>query len=55
MSFKKIKRGERIYCDEVENVRVNGKVVQKHLRYIGTIWTNPSTFPSIMSISATMP
>jgi hypothetical protein len=24
-----------IYYSEVENVRVNGKVVQKHIRYIG--------------------
>lgn len=37
MSFiRKIKRGGRIYLAEVENQRVNGKVVQKHLRYIGT-------------------
>ncbi|MCW6170963.1 MAG: hypothetical protein LVQ96_07305 [Thermoplasmatales archaeon] len=46
MSFKRrIKRGDRIYYDEVENVRVNGKVVQKHLRYIGTNPDEPTNFP----------
>jgi transposase len=36
MSFiRKIKKGEQIYLAEVENCRVDGKVVQKHLRYIG--------------------
>ena len=36
MSFiRKIKRGGAVYLAEVENVRVDGKVVQKHLRYVG--------------------
>jgi transposase len=36
MSFiRKIKRGNAVYLAEVENVRVGGKVVQKHLRYVG--------------------
>ncbi len=36
MSFvgKRKKKG-RIYLEEVENIRINGKVVQKHIRYIG--------------------
>ena len=46
MSFKrKIKRGDRIYYDEVENVMVSGKVVQKHLRCIGTNPDKPTSFP----------
>lgn len=36
MSFiRKIKRGEYTYLAEVENKWVKGKVVQKHLRYVG--------------------
>lgn len=36
MSFiRKIKRGESIYLAEVENVRIGGRVVQRHVRYIG--------------------
>ena len=36
MSFiRKIKRGDAVYLAEVENVRVDGKVVQRHLRYVG--------------------
>lgn len=36
MSYiRKRKRNGRIYLEEVESVRVNGKVVQKHIRYIG--------------------
>lgn len=37
MSFiKKSKRNGKIYLSEVENKWINGKCVQKHLRYIGT-------------------
>ncbi|GFP43214.1 hypothetical protein HKBW3C_02344, partial [Candidatus Hakubella thermalkaliphila] len=36
MSFiRKIKKGNSIYLAEVENQRIGGKVVQKHLRYVG--------------------
>ncbi len=36
MSFiRKIKRGEHIYLAEVENTWIDGKVVQKHIRYVG--------------------
>ena len=36
MSFtRKIRKGGKVYLAEVENHRINGKVVQKHLRYIG--------------------
>jgi hypothetical protein len=35
MSFiRKIKRGNDIYLAEVENKRVDGKVMQKHIRYV---------------------
>ena len=36
MSFiRKIKKGDKVYLAEVENQWVNGKCVQKHIRYIG--------------------
>lgn len=36
MSFiRKIKKGNYTYLAEVENKRINGKVVQKHIRYVG--------------------
>ena len=36
MSFiRKIKKGPKTYLAEVENVRVKGKTIQKHIRYIG--------------------
>lgn len=36
MSFtRKIKKNGKIYLAEVENKSINGKVVQKHLRYVG--------------------
>jgi transposase len=36
MSFiRKIKRDGKIYLAEVENIRVDGKVKQRHIRYVG--------------------
>ena len=36
MSFiKREKRNGKIYLSEVENIRIGGKVVQRHIRYIG--------------------
>lgn len=36
MSFiRKIRRGNRVYLAEVETKRVEGKVVQRHIRYVG--------------------
>jgi len=36
MSFiRKIKRGDSVYLAEVQNSWVDGKVVQKHIRYVG--------------------
>jgi hypothetical protein len=36
LSFiRRIKKGKNIYLAEVENKWINGKCVQKHLRYIG--------------------
>ena len=36
MAFiRKIKKNGRIYLAEVENVRIDGKVVQRHVRYVG--------------------
>lgn len=32
----KRRRGDRVYYEEVENVRVDGKPVQRFIRYIGT-------------------
>ena len=36
MSFiREIKRGDKIYLAEVRNKRVEGKIIQEHIRYIG--------------------
>jgi len=36
MSFiRKIKRGDKVYLAEVETCRIDGKVVQRHIRYVG--------------------
>ncbi len=36
MSFiRKIKKGDSVYLAEVENRRIGGKVIQKHIRYVG--------------------
>jgi len=36
MTFiRRIKKGNAVYLAEVENRRVNGKVVQRHVRYVG--------------------
>lgn len=36
MSFiRRIRRGNAVYLAEVENARVGGRVVQKHIRYVG--------------------
>ena len=38
MSFiKKIKKNGRIYLAEVENKWIDGKSVQKHIRYVGKL------------------
>lgn len=43
--IRKIKKGEKIYYQEVENKWINGKTVQKHIRYIGKDRASPSTIP----------
>ena len=49
MSYiRKIKRGNKTYLAEVESTRVNGKVVQKHLRYVGREVNNKT----VISISS---
>ena len=36
MSFiRKIKKGKNVYFAEVENKRIDGKIVQRHVRYVG--------------------
>jgi len=36
MSFiRKIKKGKNVYLAEVENKRIDGKIVQHHIRYVG--------------------
>ena len=46
MSFIRAKKvGDKIYYSEVENRKVNGKVVQKHIRYIGKDKVKPSSIP----------
>ena len=36
MSFiRKVRRGDKVYLQEVESQRINGKVVQRYIRYVG--------------------
>jgi len=50
MSFiRKRKRNGRVYLEEVENVRIDGKVVQKHLKYIGREADNQTVLSSSIS------
>ncbi len=50
MSFtRRIKKGDHIYLAEVENKWVNGKVVQKHIRYIGKEVDGKTILSSSMS------
>lgn len=45
MSFvRKIKQRGKIYYAEVENVWIDGKCVQKHIRSLGTDPDNPTNF-----------
>ena len=46
MSFiRAIKKGDKTYYQEVENKWINGKTVQKHLRYIGVDKDSPDHIP----------
>ena len=46
MSFiRAIKKGDKTYYQEVENKWINGKTVQKHIRYIGMDKENPDHIP----------
>ena len=46
MSFiRAIKRGDKAYYQEVENKWINGKTVQKHIRYIGRDRDSPDHIP----------
>ena len=46
MAFiRKIKKGDKVYYQEVENRWINGKTVQKHIRYIGRDKDNPDHIP----------
>ena len=46
MSFiRTIKKGDKIYYQEVENKWIDGKTVQKHIRYIGRDRERPDHIP----------
>ena len=46
MSFiRTIKKGDKTYHQEVENKWINGKTVQKHIRYIGMDKESPDHIP----------
>ncbi len=50
MSFiRKIKRGEKVYLAEVENVWIDGKCRQKHIRYVGKEVDNKTILTSSIS------
>ena len=46
MTFiRAVKKGGHTYYQEVENKWIDGKTVQKHIRYIGKDRDNPSSIP----------
>ena len=46
MSFiRAIKKGDKTYYQEVENKWINGKTVQKHIRYVGVDKESPDHIP----------
>ena len=50
MSFiRKRKRNGKVYLEEVESVRIDGKVVQKHIRYIGREADNKTVLSASIS------
>lgn len=50
MSFiRKFKKGEKTYLAEVENQRVNGKVIQHFIRYVGKETDGRTVFSTSMS------
>lgn len=50
MSYiRKRKRNGRIYLEEVESIRVNGKVVQRHIKYVGREADNQTILSSSIS------
>src|SRR4030067_2325848 len=52
MSFvRKIKKGNKVYLAEVENVRINGKTTQKHIRYVGKEVNNQPILPGSVATS----
>ena len=50
MSYiRKRKKNGKIYLEEVESVRVNGKIVQRHIKYIGKEADNKTILSSSIS------
>jgi transposase len=50
MSYiRKRKKNGKIYLEEVESVRINGKVVQKHIKYVGREADNKTILSSSIS------
>jgi len=50
MSFiRKIKKGKKVYFAEVENKRINGKIVQRHIQYLGTVPDNQTRLTTSLS------
>ena len=46
MSFiRALKKSDKTYFQEVENKWINGKTVQKHIKYIGTDKESPDHIP----------
>lgn len=50
MSFiRKRKRNGKIYLEEVKNIRVDGKIIQKHIKYLGKEVDNKTILSSSIS------
>jgi len=50
MSFiRKIKKGKKVYFAEVENKRIDGKIVQRYIRYVGSAPDNQTILSTSIS------
>ena len=48
---RKIKKGDKVYLAEVENRWVDGKCVQKHIRYVGKEASGKTVLSASISFS----
>jgi hypothetical protein len=47
--YRKIKKGNKVYLAEVENKWINGRCIQKHIKYVGKEVEGKTVFASSLS------